>query len=131
MIELLVVILIVGVLTAIAVPAFLNQKSKANDASGKELARTAQTAMETVAAANGGSYTTVASPTDLSNVEKSINTNSSNGQAYLSSATGLASGFTVVATAAVTGDTFTITNSSGTITRTCSGTGGGCPSGSW
>ena len=47
LIELLVVILIIGVLAAIAIPSFLSQKSKATDASAKELARTSQTTAET------------------------------------------------------------------------------------
>ena len=47
LIELLVVILIIGILAAIAIPSFLSQKSKATDASAKELARTAQTTAET------------------------------------------------------------------------------------
>jgi type II secretory pathway pseudopilin PulG len=49
------VILIIGILAAIAIPYFLNQKTKANDASAKELARTAQTTMETIATDKGNS----------------------------------------------------------------------------
>ena len=56
LIELLVVILIIGILAAIAIPSFLNQKTKATDASAKELARTAQTAAETYSTDHNGSY---------------------------------------------------------------------------
>jgi len=56
LIELLVVMLILGILAAIALPAFFNQKEKAGDAKAKEYAHTAQVAMETYSTENGGSY---------------------------------------------------------------------------
>src|SRR5882757_324220 len=56
LVELLVVMLILGILAAIAIPSFFNQTQKANDASAKSAAKTAQTAMETFRTDNSGSY---------------------------------------------------------------------------
>jgi len=56
LIELLVVMLILGILAAIALPAFFNQKEKAGDAKAKEYVHSAQVAMETYSTDNGGSY---------------------------------------------------------------------------
>lgn len=56
LIELLVVILIIGILSAIAIPAFLSQKTKANDVGAKSQIGTLQTAMETYSSENSGSY---------------------------------------------------------------------------
>ena len=61
LIELLVVVLIIGILSAIAIPAFLSQTSKANDSAAKTQVGTLQTTMETYAAENNGSYAAVAS----------------------------------------------------------------------
>src|SRR5262249_51594978 len=52
LVELLVVMLILGLLAAIAIPSFFNQRDKAKDADAKAAVRTAQTAMETYATDN-------------------------------------------------------------------------------
>jgi type IV pilus assembly protein PilA len=56
LIELLVVMLILGILAAIALPAFFNQKDKAGDAKAKEYAHSTQVALETYSTDNGGDY---------------------------------------------------------------------------
>lgn len=56
LVELLVVMLIIGLLAAIAIPSFFNQRDKAKDSDAKTTARTAQTALETYATDNDGSY---------------------------------------------------------------------------
>src|SRR5580658_3804705 len=87
LIELLVVILIIGVLAAIAIPSFLNQKGKASDAAAKELAHTAQVAIETCATDNDGVYNTVNCNTaaKLQSYESTIPITSGNGNAWLAS----------------------------------------------
>src|SRR5215213_3312898 len=72
LVELLVVMLIIGLLAAIAIPAFFNQRDKAKDSNAKEGARTAQTSMETCATDNGGSYVGC-DDADLKLVEPTLN----------------------------------------------------------
>ncbi len=55
LIELLVVVIIIGLLAAIAIPAFLGQRNKANDAAAKSLVRNGATAMEAYFS-DGNSY---------------------------------------------------------------------------
>jgi type IV pilus assembly protein PilA len=139
LIELLVVILIIGILAAIAIPSFLNQKTKATDASAKELARTAQTAAETFATDHNGDYTGL-TPAALNTIEPTIQVGASGNNAYLNASTGVsgvsASGYAVTATSNG-GNTYTITrNSDGSTSRTCTPTAtsaasGGCVGGSW
>ncbi|HEX5852274.1 MAG TPA: type II secretion system protein [Solirubrobacteraceae bacterium] len=137
LIELLVVILIIGILAAIAIPSFLNQKGKAYDASAKELARTAQTAAETIATDNNGEYTKVTAA-ELKAYEATIQTAAGGNNAYISATSPAAETYSVTATAASTGDEFTISRSSaGVISRTCASTKGsktgcnGAASGTW
>src|SRR3984885_7166788 len=82
LIELLVVILIIGILAAIAIPSFLNQKSKAVDAAAKELAHTAETTAETIATDNDGSYANGSLAT-LNQYESTIQTAAGSNNAYV------------------------------------------------
>ena len=130
LIELLLVILIISVLAAIAVPSFLNSKGKAVDAQAKELVRTAETTAEAIAADNDGSYQEV-TLTELKKNEPTIGIVPSKAEAYLSHATGTTNGYSITA-ASSDGDEFTITkNAAGEVTRQClspirkTGCGGG------
>jgi prepilin-type N-terminal cleavage/methylation domain-containing protein len=73
LLEILVVILIVGILTAIAVPSFLSQHSKADDACAKAMSKEMFTAMKTLQV-DSGNYLG-ATLTSLSLVESSITDN--------------------------------------------------------
>jgi type IV pilus assembly protein PilA len=132
LIELLVVILIIGILAAIAIPSFINQKGKASDAAAKELAHTAQVAIETCGTDNAGVYNvlTCNSPLALVAYEATIQTAAGNNNAYLSGVTTPAAGGYTVTTTSTTGDTYSITRSAtGAITRTCTDATGetACP----
>ena len=56
LVELLVVMLILAVLAAVAIPAFFSQRDKARDAEAKVEVRTAQTALEAWATDHDGDY---------------------------------------------------------------------------
>ena len=125
LVELLVVMLILGILAAIAIPSFFAQRDKARDADAKAAARTAQTAIETYATDNGGSYLG-ADPAGLEAIEETL-------VAGDLAVVAAADSYTVTATSS-TGETFSIgRNAAGDTSLTCATAGdGGCPSsGDW
>jgi type IV pilus assembly protein PilA len=102
LIELLVVMLILGILAAIAIPAFFNQRDKGTDAQAKAAARTAQTAIETFATDNSGSYLLAnGDPGALSEIEDTLVDEAGEDNAI---------------SVAATADTYTVTSTSGTDT---------------
>ena len=143
LIELLVVILIIGILAAVAIPAFLSQKGKAYDANVKSDINSAQTAEETYNTSNGnyiGASGIVpgngTGQNPLLTVEPTLKTafdavanKGDNMQVTLTTG-----GYTIVASdQQSTPVTFTLVNNAGSVTRTCLPTGsGGCPvNGQW
>lgn len=123
LIELLVVMLILGILAAIALPAFFNQREKAGDAKAKESLHTAQVAMETCATENDGEYhETNCTQAKLNEIEGAI---PASGGVY-TEVKPEKTGYTLVAKGAP-GRTFTIKNVSGTLSFPCGPEGGGCP----
>ena len=127
LIELLVVILIIGILTAVALPAFLNQRSKAQDTEAKTQARTAQTAME-ILHTDEGAYSAGTIAT-LQSIERSL----AEGKAALTVVSAGKDDFEVMSTS-LTGDTFSVAkHADGSVERTCATPGRyGCPAaGTW
>jgi type IV pilus assembly protein PilA len=136
LIELLVVVLIIGILSAIAIPAFLSQTSKASDSAAKTQVGTLQTTMQSFAAEENGSYLG-ANLAKLEAIEPTLK-DTTTAKAAVGAVT--ATSFTVESEAVGSKDKYTLTNNNGTITRTCTvastSSPGGCKnlvgsSGTW
>jgi len=119
LIELLVVMLILGILAAIALPAFFNQKDKAGDAKAKEYAHSAQVAMETYFTDNN-TYTVL--ETDLEDIEPTLSS------ADFAITDGDADSYKFEVIGSNANQKFYVQNVSGTMTFECDVNGeGGCP----
>lgn len=131
LIELLVVMLILGILAAIALPAFFNQRDKAGDSKAKENAHTAQVAVETFATEHGGSYAGVTLG-NLHTIEPEISATPGQEASGVGTKEGIivsgtATGYEIKSVAS-TGNIFTIKNTGGELSFTCTKPGsGGCP----
>jgi type IV pilus assembly protein PilA len=136
LIELLVVMLILGILAAIALPAFFNQKEKAGDAKAKEYVHTAQVAAETWSTENSGSYSTPAGVTlqaKLEAIEPTLQ--SATFVPAETTATENGKGYEITIQGASATQKFTVTRvgegtEAGKLEFTCvAGGTGGCPTG--
>ncbi len=135
LIELLVVMLILGILAAIALPAFFNQKSKATDSKAKENAHSAQVAMETCgteATSQGDPYNGCVA-TKLKSIEPTLpSTTAAAGTESFTADVTTPKKYIVTVTSA-TGDTFSIEREAdGTLKYPCTVPStatdrGGCP----
>jgi len=126
LIELLVVVLIIGILAAIAIPAFLGQREKAQDSEAKSAVRNAQTAAEAYFT-DGQTYNPM-TKADLEAIEPSLT--QANGFAVTNQ--GLDTYTLTVTSKSKAGTrTFTIAKNGNVVTRSCTPTGGGCKGTSW
>jgi prepilin-type N-terminal cleavage/methylation domain-containing protein len=128
LVELLVVMLILGLLAGIGIPAFLSQREKARDVDSKHAAGIAGLAAETIATENGGTYDGPEGVTvdRLRQIEPSLNDQN------LAVIAVTPRNYTIRVTSP-TGHSFDYSRNAGLITTNCVPLGeGGCPpDGTW
>ena len=124
LIELLVVILIIGILAAIALPAFLGQRQKGQDAAAKSNVRNLVSHMESCFTTGETYVGCDATQADIAGSGLPLSTLTISGQT--------ATAYSIVGTS-TSGNTFTYAKSGSTVTKTCTpaGGGGGCNGGTW
>ena len=128
LIEILVVLLIIGILAAIAIPTFVLQQKKANDAAAKVQARTAETAAETYSTDHNGEYKGM-STAELQAIEPTLK--EATAAKLIKAEAPVGGGYIVESESVPTKNTFTIERTAGAeIVRTCkTEKTGACPAG--
>lgn len=127
LIELLAVVLIIGLLAAIALPSFVGQRNKGKDASAKSLARNMVSQLESCFT-DKVTYTGSGSGGTCLSANTGLSYGTAAGQVEVQTPSG--TGYTVVAHS-TSGTNFTISNTAGVIARSCNAPGtGGCLTGS-
>jgi type IV pilus assembly protein PilA len=121
LVELLVVVLIIGLLAAIAISSFLSQRSKAQDAEAKQVIRTASHAVQVFHMDHDTFNVTVA---ELVQIEPSL------GSARNLVVNGTVNTYDIAADSASGANTYTLARrADGTVLRGCTAPGnGGCRS---
>jgi len=125
LIELLVVILIIGILAAIALPAFLGQRAKGQDGEAKSNVRNLVSHMESCFTQKQ-TYAACTASDDVTG--SGIPVGSGDGKVAITE--NAAVGYTLVGTSK-SGTTFTYVKNASGGTRTCSADKGGCNGTSW
>ena len=135
LVELLVVMLIIGILAAIALPTFLGQQHKGQDAEAKSNARNLVSHLEACHAVTDD-YTGCDTISDLQGAGESTGLPLVDGTPTADATVGVSSAtrdsYTVTAQSRYNSNVFSIQRTSaGKIVRTCTGTDGGCRGGTW
>ena len=135
LVELLVVMLIIGILAAIALPTFLGQQHKGQDAEAKSNARNLVSHLEACHAVTDD-YTGCDTRSELQGTGESTGLPLVDGAPVADATVGVAAAtndsYTVTAQSRYNSNIFSIERTSvGTIIRTCTGSDGGCRSGAW
>jgi type IV pilus assembly protein PilA len=131
--ELLVVLVIIGILAALAIPQFLSQSQKAKDGDAKANARNLATLVK-ACESQEGDFRRCDEPDEFGTPGSDIGPGP--GQVEVSDATETTVEVTATSRAATDGANHKFTwdlDSDGTVTRSCApaSDSGGCPSGTW